>query len=255
MGRTEHSTTHANTRQKDVLRILLADHHALFRAGMPHLLAELDRIVQITEAGSKQEAMAALRRQEFDLILTELLLPDMERRESIALFKTLKPTTPIVVVSMADQPNDVRNAIAAGAMGFIPKSTSPEVMIEALKLVLSGSTYLPPSLLAARHDEQPRQDRKAARSANRPLSPRQAAVLAELGRGKSNKDIGAALNLSVATVKVHVTAIMRALNAQSRTQAIVAAVQRGLLPNVVIGPSGAPERRHRESEGNRLSPG
>ncbi len=212
------------------MRILLADDHALFRSGMRYLLSELDGAVEITEASSKAEATECLARQDYDLILTDLLMPGMNQDNGVAAFKAIKPGTPVVVVSMLDSSADVRSAVAAGAAGFIPKSTTPEVMIEAIKLVLSGGVYLPPTILRAETPAHGGTNGRTEPPRLKQLSRRQSAVLAELVLGKSNKEIAYSLNLSEATVKVHIAAIMRALNAQNRTQAVLAAVQHGLLP-------------------------
>ncbi len=197
---------------------------------MRYLLSELDHTIEITEASSKAEAIEALTHQDYDLVLTDLLMPGMTQENGVATLKSLKPETPIVVVSMLDGASDVRTAVAAGAAGFIPKSTTPEIMIEAIKLVLSGGVYLPPTILRAEASAHAVNDTRAEAPRMKQLSRRQSAVLAELVLGKSNKEIAYSLNLSEATVKVHIAAIMRALNAQNRTQAVLAAVQHGLLP-------------------------
>lgn len=235
---------HELTDPNNVLRILVADDHPLFRAGMRYLLCEIGRTVEIVEAGTAEQALALWTAQDFDLMLTELVMPGMVGSSGIAAFKAAKPDTPIVVVSMLDAAQDIRVAIAAGAAGFIPKSARPEVMIEALKLVISGSIYLPPSIL--------QRDVGAETAVATPeaamkmkLSPCQTAVLAELVLGKSNKAIAGSLNRSEATIKVHIAAIMRALKVHSRTQIVLAAVRQGLVPPPPSWPGrgGEPGRR------------
>jgi len=214
------------------MRILLVDDHALFRSGLRHVLADLDPELEIDEAGSRDEALQAMEARQFDLVLTDLLMPGMDKASGIAAFKARFPKAPIIVISMLDGPTDIRAAVAAGATGFIPKSSTPEIMIEAIRLVLAGGVYLPPAVL---HIDPPAPAGEAG--ASRPLGPsgkqlteRQKAVLAELAQGKSNKEIAQSLNLSEATVKVHLAAIMRSLDVRNRTQAVLTATDLGLLP-------------------------
>ncbi len=211
------------------MQILLADDHALFRSGIRLVLAELDPSMVVTEAGTHDEAIAALRAQKVDLILTDLVMPGMRQDTGIAEYKSLCPDVPIIVVSMLDSASDIRRAVDAGATGFIPKSSTPKIMMEAIKLVLAGGIYLPPSVLVAEQAGEPASEPKATPPV-RQLTERQRDVLGELALGKSNKEIAQSLNLSEATVKVHVAAIMRVLDVRNRTQAVMAAAQFGLLP-------------------------
>ncbi|MBI1209152.1 MAG: response regulator [Azospirillum sp.] len=215
------------------MRVLVADDHALFRSGLSHILAEFGPEVEITEVGSFDQAMAALRSTRFDLMLTDLLMPGMRTNgnaeTAIAGVRELAPATPIVVVSMLDSAAEIRSAVAAGATGFIPKTSTPEVMIEAIKLVLAGGVYLPLSILGP-DTVGVSPPPYAVPHPIKPLTLRQKAVLSELVLGKSNKEIANSLNLSEATVKVHLAAIMRALNVRSRTQVILVASQNGLVP-------------------------
>ncbi len=204
------------------MRILLVDDHALFRSGMLHLLSEMDAAVEMVEAGSWDEAKAALQGQTYDLIITDLVMPGMKGDEAVSALRENAAETPIVVVSMIERNAEVRSAIAAGANGFIPKATSPDILLEALRIVMRGGTYLPPSLLNVDQDLPSENDRQ--NGVVRQLSRRQGQVLNELAQGKSNKEIAYSLGLSEATVKVHIAAIMRALKAQNRTQAVLAAV-------------------------------
>lgn len=229
------------------VRIVLADDHALFRAGMAHLLRDLPRPVEVREVDSRDEVVAALEAGDVDLVLIDLMMPGMERDDGLAEIKSLAGDVPVTVVSMLDSPTDIRESIGAGASGFIPKSSTPTVMLRAIELILSGGVYLPPAALGAA-PAPTSSDRVRERSINRlpapapsaqpvaadgkPLTRRQQAVLRELATGKSNKEIAYALDLAEATVKVHIAAIMRALNAQNRTQVVLAAVERGLMPGI-----------------------
>jgi len=227
---------HDLAREAKPIRILLADDHALFRAGMGHLLADLDRTIDVTEVETKDELMAALEEGAYDLLLVDLMMPGMDGGQGLSDIKERAGCVPMTVVSMLDSAGDIREAIAAGASGYIPKSSTPGVMLRAIELILSGGVYLPPAALGMAAPSAPPAEPEAAAPPtaprSKPLTRRQQAVLRELAMGKSNKEIAYALDLAEATVKVHIAAIMRALNAQNRTQVVLAAVEKGLMPGI-----------------------
>ena len=212
------------------LRLLVVDDHPLFRVGLWHLLNQLADNIQIVEASDVGQAMKQLTDgASFDIVLVDLLMPGMEGFENLKEICQRVPQTPVVVVSVKERAEDVRSAIDAGAMGYIPKSSSPQVLVQALKLVLSGGVYLPPHLLGASHtspDVWPE-----ARDISEPtlsgplgrLTPRQRQVLSLLAEGKSNKEIAGELGLAAGTVKIHVSSIFKALNVNNRTLAVIAA--------------------------------
>ena len=156
-------------------------------------------------------------------------MPGMNQGDVIGMIRALHPKLPIVIVSMLDSPGVIRGAVASGASGFIPKTSTPSLMTEAIRLVLAGGVYLPPAVLAVEEDA------KAEDAGYSPLPPdarltrQQRAVLAELSVGKSNKEIAQSLSISEATVKVHLAAIMRTLKVHNRTQVVLAAKQHNLL--------------------------
>ncbi len=214
------------------MRILVADDHALFRAGISQLLAGLKEPLEVVEADNLDSTLAALDGRQFDLILLDLLMPGMEGAAGISAVHARARGVPVVVVSMLDNAEVVRKAMAAGASGFVPKSSSPQVMLRAMELILSGGMYLPPSAIAAAPpDEMATEEAKKApcRQRDRFLTPRQRSVLQELVAGKSNKEIARALGVSISTVKAHVAAIMRVLGATNRTQAAIKAQDLDLL--------------------------
>jgi DNA-binding NarL/FixJ family response regulator len=211
------------------MKILLADDHVLFRSGLRYLLAEVKEGAAIHEAGSGEEVILALQAGRFDLLLIDMLMPGMSDCSVIIEAKARQADLPIVVVSMLDDPAVIRSALAAGASGFIPKSSTPEIMTEAIRLVLAGGLYLPPSMLAG--SAAPARDEEPVPAASEThLTRQQRAVLGELALGKSNKEIAYSLAISEATVKVHLAAIMRTLKVRNRTQAVLAAKENKLLP-------------------------
>ncbi|HYD32025.1 MAG TPA: response regulator transcription factor [Azospirillaceae bacterium] len=215
------------------MKILIADDHELFRDGLRHVLEQLDDTVTIVEASDYPQALSVAEAEDdIDIVLMDLAMPGMTWAEGLqALRERLPQSVPIIVLSASDDRRNVLQAVNLGAAGFIPKTSSSRVMLSALKLVLSGGVYLPPALLeqslsgASGFDSAPPISAENAASF---LTPRQREVLTLLGQGKSNKEIARVLQLAEGTVKLHVTAILKALNVNNRTRAVVAASQLGL---------------------------
>ena len=198
------------------MRILLADDHALFREGVKQLFNHLDSEAQVLEASNGAEVMRLAQTQpDFDLVLLDLAMPGVDGFAGLAAFRAHAPSVPVVVLSGSEDPADVHAALEGGAAGFIPKSSASEVILGALRLVLSGGVYMPPGLLAG-------QSGVVSKRQLEELTPRQREVLALMGQGKSNKEIGITLGLSEATVKQHVSAILKTLRVANRMQAVIA---------------------------------
>lgn len=213
------------------MKILIADDHELFRDGLRHVLDQLGGPLTIVEASDFAQAVAVVEQQtDIDIVLLDLSMPGMTWNEGIQRLKDLLPdSVPIIVLSASDDRRHVLQAVNLGASGFIPKTSSSRVMLSALKLVLSGGVYLPPALLEAGGSQGDGMGGSmAGEHAVSFLTPRQREVLALLGQGKSNKEIARVLQLAEGTVKLHVTAILKALNVNNRTRAVVAASQLGL---------------------------
>lgn len=132
------------------MKILLVDRHPLFRGGMKFLLGSLDAEVDLAEAGDCAAAAALASAGRYDLVLLDPELPGMDGMHALVALRAAFPATPVVVLSEDDDPAAVRAAIDAGAMGFIPKSSPAEVMVDALRRVLAGGVYLPATDAAAR---------------------------------------------------------------------------------------------------------
>lgn len=202
------------------MRILLIDDHALFRGGVKYLLRGLDDGVETDEAGDCGQALEKLGAGRYDLVLLDLKLPGANGIDALASLREAAPGTPVIVLSGEDDPEVVRASIERGAMGFIPKSSTPEVMIQALRLVLTRGVYLPPTAL----------DAVAAKvsSALPGLTPRQMDVMRCVIRGMPNKVIAREIDVSEATVKAHLTAVFQALGARNRTEAVYVAAKLGI---------------------------
>lgn len=205
------------------MKIILADDHALFRGGFALLFKQVEASATVLEADDLAGALdlAALH-PDADLLLLDLHMPGMKGASSIRQVTKNHPQLPVVVLSADENMDMVKQVIAAGALGFIPKFATAAVMQSAIRLVLSGGIYLPAQLIMATNDK------------NRPPGPnklteRQLDVLRLLADGMANKDICRRLGLSEGTIKVHIAAIFRSLNVSNRTEAARVAQQLQLL--------------------------
>ena len=209
------------------MKILLADDHALFREGARYLLRQLDEAVQVLEAESCCAAIAhAHAHDDIDLALLDLHIPGMDGIDCVVQFQQAHPSVPVVVLSGSESRLSVQAVLDVGALGYIPKSSSSQVMLSAIRLVLSGGVYLPPLLL--------NQDALLVDTVDDALPPcslteRQMDVLHLLAAGKPNKLIARELGLGEGTIKVHLAGIFRAFGVNNRTEAVMAAQRRKLL--------------------------
>jgi len=213
---------------KDAVNILLVDDHALFRAGLRFLLRRLDAELNLDEAGDCAGALQRLAAVTYDLVLLDLSMPNTGGLDALDALREIAPSTPFVIISGEEDPHVVRASIEHGAMGFIPKSSTPEVLIQAIALVLAKGVYLPRTVLAAAHPAPGPREAGSDPTLLPGLTPRQMDVLRGVITGKTNKTIAQELNLSDATVKAHLTLTFRALGVSSRTEAIYAAAKLGL---------------------------
>jgi DNA-binding NarL/FixJ family response regulator len=199
------------------MQILVVDDHPLVRAGVREVLKGLDADVKVIEAANAALALEQVAANPgLDLALIDLNLPDMNGLELLAKLGARTPDLPVVVLSGAEDPALMRLALERGALGFVPKTALSDIIVPALRLVLSGGVYMPPQMLTG--------------ASGRPalgITPRQGEVLQLMLDGKSNKEIARALELSEPTVKAHMTAILRAFNVRTRAQAMVAAARYG----------------------------
>jgi DNA-binding NarL/FixJ family response regulator len=214
------------------MKILLADDHTLFREAMLHPLRQLDTNAEIFQAGTATQALAiAQEKTDLDLVLLDLNMPGMDGLTAVMTFRDRFPDLPLVVLSASEEHDNIQAVLDAGAMGFVPKSSSTQVMLGALRLVLSGGPYIPPMLLQRAQyaiDPPAKTPQRTIPTAGAmdDLTPRQFEVLEALAEGLSNKLIGRKLELSEGTVKVHLAAIFRALDAKNRTDAVIRAQDR-----------------------------
>jgi DNA-binding NarL/FixJ family response regulator len=217
------------------VEILVVDDHALIREALRGVLKKVKGDAIVLEASNCSQAMQVIAEHpNLDLILLDLNLPDRDGFSVLTELGERYPAISVVVLSAQQDRGSVVRALELGALGFIPKSGQPEVMVSALQLVFAGGIYIPPEILA-RDEPSARQHDEKAPVANRPtgspadlgLTERQVDVLSLMMQGKSNKAICRVLNLAEPTVKNHVTAILKALEVSNRTEAVIAVGERG----------------------------
>ncbi len=213
------------------MKILVVDDHVLIREALRGVLKELDAEAVVVEAAdSVQAAQRMAESPGVDLVLLDLNLPDRSGFEVLADLREQHPAGSVVMLSASKERDEIARALDLGALGFIPKSAPREVMLSAFKLIFSGGIYVPPEILARAPAPAPtgvafERPRKAGEFG---LTERQMEVLALMMQGKSNKAICRVLDLAEPTVKNHVTAILKALHATNRTEAVIAAAALGV---------------------------
>lgn len=215
-----------------MLKILIIEDHALVREGLVRLLARIESGVVIRDCADFDSALAVLEGEdEVDLVLLDLALPGIDGFVGLDILRREFPALPVVVVSAFDDAPTINRVMNLGASGFIPKAFSGEALLAALHEVLAGNIFRPDGAgKAARLDDMPSLPPagKGIQPSEVGLTERQGQVLALMVRGLSNREIGDYLELSEGTVKIHVTAIFKALGVASRTQALVAVARYGI---------------------------
>lgn len=215
-----------------MLKLLVVEDHALVREGLVRLLVQLEAGAQVLDRPDFESALELLDGEdEFDLLLLDLALPGIDGFAALDVLRRDYPAIPVAVISAFDDLPTVTRVMNLGASGFIPKSFSGESLLAAVRDVLAGNIFRPEGAFsAARLDAaKPLPPLRApVRPEDVGLTDRQAQVLGLMVRGLSNREIAEQLGLSEGTVKIHATAVFKALGVSSRTQALVAVARYGI---------------------------
>jgi DNA-binding NarL/FixJ family response regulator len=211
-----------------VVRVLLADDHALLRDGIRPFLTDLGEHVEIMEAVDFDSALAQASEHSPDLLLLDLKMPGMAGVETVSAFRKACPEVPVVIITGQVLREDVLRAMELGASGYLPKAMSGASFVHALRLILSGQPYFSAHLLSpgGGDGEAAQAQQHGGRFAD--LTNREIQVLSLLVRGESNKEIGLHLGLTEITVKSHMRSIFKKIGAANRTQAVAMAIQHGI---------------------------
>jgi DNA-binding NarL/FixJ family response regulator len=206
--------------QVEKMKVMIVDDHPLMRVGIAAIINARGDMTVVAQAGTGEEAVALFQRHKPDITLMDLRLPGkMGGVEAIAAIRSKAPRARFIVVTTYDGDEDIHRALEAGAQGYVIKGMPYQTLVDALQKVHSGGRFLPPPVARALASRTPHSD----------LSSRELEVLHLLVSGNSNKEIAQLLGITEATVKSHVSAILMRLDVEDRTQAVVAALQRGLV--------------------------
>ncbi|HQS83086.1 MAG TPA: response regulator transcription factor [Thiobacillus sp.] len=213
------------------MKLILADDHTLFRDGLALLLKAHCADCEVLEGDGLDAALAeAQAHPDADVALLDLHMPGMDGVQGIRRFVELHPALPLIILTGAEDPQQIQAVLSAGASGFIPKSSTPAVMLSAIQLVRSGGTYIPPQFLSSASVSAHTPPGASIREhAQTQLTDRQMQVLRLLAAGKPNKAICRELNIEEGTVKAHIATVFRVLDVANRTEAASVARAIGLL--------------------------
>jgi DNA-binding NarL/FixJ family response regulator len=206
----------------DSIRILIADDHPMMREALKTALEDEKDLIVIGEASNGLEAIALAETHHPDVILIDLLMPGMNGLEAIARLVEADPDTKILVVTSLEDEEKVTAAIQAGALGYFPKTAPRSFLLEAIRKVADGVPYLPAGIAkklfsGLRNMKTTLPGRSAV---DEPLTARQEEILALLGEGRSDQEIGKTLHLSDATVRSHVHRVLQRLGLKNRAQVV-----------------------------------
>ena len=214
-------------------RILVADDHALFRRGLELLLQCIFPAATVVGVADANKALLAIGNDgPFDVVILDLAMPGMNGIAGIRRFVEAQPAAPVIMLSAYAESDEILQCISLGVRGYVPKSSSEEVLEHALSLVLAGEIFIPSTALSklsanAQRNLPAELVGLAEDNPLRQLSARQRETLALMIEGHSNKEIARKLGLLESTVKAHVKVILKKLSAQNRTQAALIAADLG----------------------------
>jgi DNA-binding NarL/FixJ family response regulator len=201
------------------LAVLVVDDHPIMRLGIAAMIGAQADMIVCAQASSGDEAVRMHREHRPDVTLMDLRLPGgMSGLQALRAIRESDKEARFIVLTTYEGDEDIRQAMEAGARGYIIKGMSAETLLEALRRVHGGSRFLPAPVARLLESRNPNSD----------LSPREREVLSLIVNGKSNRDIADALKITEATVKCHVSVILARLGVADRTQAVITALQRGL---------------------------
>jgi DNA-binding NarL/FixJ family response regulator len=216
---THRATAAAKSPEPGIIRVLIADDHPVVCLGLLGIINGQPDMTVVGQAKSGTEAVALTRKHSPDVVLMDLRMPGMSGVEATEVIRAERPESAVIVLTTYQGDEDIRKALAAGARSYLLKGMSHLKLLEAIRSVRTGHTYFPRAI----RNSVPGKLNRAA------LSPREMDILRLIVRGRSNQEIADALNITRGTVKWHVNIILRRLDVNDRTQAVVVAAQRGIV--------------------------
>ena len=206
----------------DLIRVLIADDHFVVRQGLAALLSPRNGMEVVGEAATGREAVDLARTLQPDVVLMDMIMPELNGPEAIALIKQENPNARILVLTSFGESKQISAAVQAGALGYLLKDSSPDDLLHAIRSVHRGNLVLPQDLAVKLMQPQ------TAAAAVDQLTERETDVLRLLAQGQSNQEIALSLNISTTTVRSHVSNILMKLGVSNRTQAALVARERQL---------------------------
>lgn len=233
------------------MKILIADDHELFLKGLEFILSENIKKAEITPAQSYTDIFALLENNtHYDLIITDLAMPGANWLTAITKIHQTLPETPIIIISAVFNKEILQQTLDIGVSGYIPKTSSNNLIMSAINLVLAGGVYIPHELMYSsqpnsnyseqlKEYEEPLKTlekliEKPSQSNTKRLTDRQIDIIKCIAEGLSNKQIAYKLNLTEGTVKVHITVILKILNVKNRTSAVIEAAKKGYISENIL---------------------
>jgi len=207
------------TKEATKIRVLVVDDHPIMRVGIAAIIEGTPDMTTVAQAGSGEEAVELFEKHLPDITLMDLRLPGMSGVEAIRIIMARHANAKFVVLTTYEGDEDIHQALAAGARSYIIKGMPHDALVSALRRVHAGGRFIPTPVSRALNSRVPNSD----------LSTREREVLELIVHGKSNKEIATELGITESTVKCHVSVILMRLNVSDRTQAVVTALQRGLI--------------------------
>src|SRR5260370_12389874 len=201
------------------IKVMVVDDHPLMRVGVASIINARPDMAVVAQTENGEEELALFPQHKPDVTLMDLRLPNMSGVDAIRAIRGRWPSARFVVLTTYEGDEDIHRALEAGAKGYVIKGMPYQTLIDALLRVHSGGRFLPPPVARA----------LASRMPDSELSSREQEVLRHLVDGMTNKEIANLLGITEATVKCHVSTILMRLNVSDRTQAVVTALQRGLV--------------------------
>jgi two-component system, NarL family, response regulator len=208
-----------NAMNNDKIKVMVVDDHPLMRVGVASIVNARSDMSVVAQTGTGEEAVTLFQKHKPDVTLMDLRLPGISGVDAIRSIRKFHSLARFVVLTTYEGDADIHQALEAGAQGYIIKGMPYQTLVDAVHRVHRGERFLPPPVARALASRMPDSD----------LSAREREVLSLLASGKSNKDIASHLGITEATVKCHVSAILLRLNVSDRTEAVVTALQRGLV--------------------------
>lgn len=206
-------------KEPNAIRVLIADDHPVVREGLAALISRRPDMQLVGEAGNGREAVEQFFIHNPDVTLLDQRMPDMDGVTALKVIRERSPEARIILLTTYDGSEDIYRGLRAGAKAYLLKDASRDELLECIRSVHEGKTQISPQVAT----------RLANRVARKDLTSRETEVLRLMTSGRSNKEIGAILNVSEGTVKVHVNHILQKLGAESRTEAATVAIKRGIV--------------------------